>query len=248
MNTISSENSLLLFKNNKNKTNIFIDELTLKEDYLYLFRDIQNILDSNVPLNTFTKLWKDACDDACLRVRQKVRASIRHDYEDAQQDIERVANKFRGNAGEMFAEAFFTMGLGSEYFNGSSYLPVDPQNERFIDATCEMPDGITGCIQIKNYDIKKVDRETFIKSAAEDRLRIRDFNGEIGKYIETPRQFIFSFTDAENLLLNEYKGITVFLGPSWIDSKKIQGDYRSNVKPRSSMFKQIADEIEKFTL
>lgn len=243
--TVSSKQSLVLFKHNRNSSNIFADgvrsiQLILKEDYASLFSKMHSLLSSGIEYTSFVDLWKKLCAEACKQLESKISS-----YADGNQDdIKRVSTKFRGNLGEIFAEAFFSSGLASEYFDGSTYEPVDPDNERFFDAKVKMHDGVEACIQIKNYAIADVDKETFWKAAAEDRYQLDEIGeSETIVYLSSPRQFIFSFTETKKIFIEDHIGIVAFLGPKYIDSKKIQGDIKQHIIARANMFKSIADEI-----
>ena len=162
---------------------------------------------------------------------------------------EKVVMKFRGNCGEILAEAFFSSGLASEYVDGSTYIPVDPSNERFVDADVKSAtDGLPIGVQVKNYGNALVKSEIFNKAAAEDIFRLR-IDGmvrseDVISYLSAPRQIIFSFTPAEKFLIENNSKVVLFLGPDFINKKKLHGDVSKNVPARWRMFEQIAKEIK----
>ena len=252
--TVSSEKSLILFDQNRSSSNIHhINDgigtrLLLKENYFNVFNTLAERLKSDQYVS-FVTLWHKICNDECKVVRKKLRDLIINDYEDAGEDIEKVVMKFRGNLGEIFAEMFFTNHL-SRYVDGNQYQPVDPDNERFIDATSVSPsDGLPIGIQVKNYDTEFVRKETFDKAAAEDcywlRVDNKIENKDLETYLSSPHQFIFSFTDAIDLFKTSHAAVVGFIGPKDIDDAKLHGDYKMKIPSRWKSFKDIANEISK---
>lgn len=260
MQTISSANSLILFKNNRNKSNIFINngqniELILKENYENVFRNIENDLKSNKEYVSFVKLWHKHCNIECKNVFRKIKKLIKEKHNANEPNIDDQINlityKFRGNLGEIFAEAFFKNGLANEICDGTTYAPVDPNKERYVDADAmSNSTGLQMGIQIKNYNDELVAKKVFDKAGTEDSLRIRTdkFLNKEDKltYISSPHQIILSFTDALDLFIDTYKDIVVFLGPRYIDSKNLQGNLKLRIPPKIFFFKKIADEIKNF--
>ena len=252
MKTISSNKSLILFEQNRSTSNIHHindgigTKLLLKDNYFNVFNTLAEELKTKQYVS-FVKLWHKVCDKECSVVRAKLRALILNDYEDAEPDIEAVVKKFRGNLGEIFAEAFFTNNL-SQLVDGSSYKPVDPANERFIDATSTSTvDGLPIGIQVKNYNVVLVHKETFDKAAAEDcywlrvdkKIKPEDFSA----YLASPHQIIFSFTDTKDKFKESHADVVIFLGPQYIDNAKLQGNMKMKILARWQFFKKIADEI-----
>lgn len=254
MKTVSSEKSLVLFDQNRSSSNIHhVNEgigtrLLLKENYANVFNTLSESLKS-AQYVSFVKLWRNVCNEECGAVKEKLKKLIMNDYEDAAPDIERVVMKFRGNLGEIFAELFFTNRL-SQFVDGDDYRPVDPGNERFIDATSTSPiDGLPIGIQVKNYDVELVHKETFDKSAAEDcywlRIDRKIEKKDIETYLSSPHQVIFSFTDAKDLFKTSHADVVMFLGPQYIDKARLHGDYKMKIPSRWKLFKDVADEISK---
>ena len=253
MKTISSDKSLILFEQNRSTSNIHHindgvgTKFLLKENYFNVFNTLVEELKTKQYMS-FVKLWHKVCDKECNAVRTKLRDLILHDYEDAESDINKVVMKFRGNLGEIFAEAFFTNNL-SQFVDGSSYEPVDPTNERFIDAiSTSTVDGLPIGIQVKNYNAELVHKETFDKAAAEDCYWLRvdkkiKFE-DVATYLSSPHQVIFSFTDTQELFKESHAAVIIFLGPWYIDSVNLQGNVKMKIPARWQLFKKIADEIE----
>lgn len=252
MKTISSDKSLVLFDQNRSSSNIHHindgigTKLLLKDNYFNVFNTLAEELKTKQYVS-FVKLWHKVCDKECSIVKAKLRALILNDYEDAEPDIEAVVKKFRGNLGEIFAEMFFTNNM-FQLVDGSSYEPVDPTNERFIDATSvSTADGLPIGIQVKNYNVELVKKETFDKAAAEDsywlrvdkKIKPEDFSA----YLSSPHQLILSFTDTQSLFKTSHADVVMFLGPKDIDNAKIQGDIKHKFPSKWQLFKKIADEI-----
>ena len=254
MKTILSQKSLVLWQQNKNKTNIYVNggndiRLFLKDNYLNVFKTIEaELADFSNCYSSFVKLWHKVCKDECNNVRNAVKSLIIHDYEDAQSDIEKVVMKFRGNLGEIFAEAFFSSNLMSDICDGTTYDVVDPDNERFVDAdVISNSTGMKIGVQVKNYDMSLVSKETFDKALAEDLMRIRIDkaipNDRLLQYLSFPHQLIFSFTDANDLHIKSNANAVIFIGPKDIDSKNIQGNAKKHIAPNLRMFEKICNEI-----
>ena len=262
MKTISHPTeSLILWDSNRNKSNIHNDgktemKLFLKESYLRVFSTMSNELaDKTKQLVSLCKLWHKVVEDECKAVRKSCHTLILHDYEEAEDDIQRVeddiqraVDKFRGNLGEIFAEALFTSGYGVDICDPSSYTPVDPKHERFSDADALAPDGLPIGVQIKNYNVSSVPHEVFVKAAAEDRLRIAEGRipqNQVLEYLSQPRQVILSFTDTIDIFKKDdtLKKVVVFLGPKYIESKHLHGDPELGTPANWRFFKKIADEI-----
>lgn len=251
MQTVSSLKSLILFDQNRSDSNVFsldgVDDVRLfcKPHYENLFSGLAEELKTK-QYTSFVKLWHKLCDSECEALRGRLAAALPDKNRDG---ADRVTAKFRGNCGEIFAEAFFLNGLASEYVDGSTYRPVDPTNERFIDADVKSAaDGLPMGVQVKNYASALVKGEIFNKAAAEDMFRLR-IDGivrpeDFAAYLSTPRQIIFSFTSAEKFLIENNSRVVLFLGPDFIDRKKLHGDVSKNVPARWRMFEQIAEEIK----
>lgn len=248
MKTISSQKSLILFDQNRSDSNIYalngVDDIRVfvKPFYESLFAVLAEELKTK-QYTSFVKLWHRLCDVKCAELLAKIESLASKD------DAEKVVMKFRGNCGEILAEAFFRSGLASEYVDGSTYVPVDPSNERFVDADVKSAtDGLPVGVQVKNYGKALVKGEIFNKAAAEDTFRLRIDcivrPEDVGSYLSSPRQIIFSFTPAEKFLIENNSRVVLFLGPDFIDRKKLHGDVVKNVPARWRMFERIAEEIK----
>ena len=70
---------------------------------------------------------------------------------------------------------------------------------------------------------------------------------DILEFLKSPCQYIISMTDVKNdILTDRYLSSVVFLGPKWLDMKKIQGSVKTGENAKWKMFEQIADEIDSF--
>lgn len=251
MQTISSENSLLTWKHTngwgKHGANLqgVVSEDFLKADYLNVFQRLQEYAKSESNKMEFIKAWQIVCEDACTAVKEKLHSITNS----ANSDI--IVLKFRGNLGEIMAEKILNL-LGSVMdIQSGSYKTVDPENEMFIDAQAvhiadELPIGI----QVKNYSvhpgrINPVSWEIFAKSMAMTTYWLQDSKlikaEDYEKFLSIPRQYIFSFTPVSyDIIATNYKHSVRFIGPDEIE--------KLGLKNKAYLFKQIVDEIEKFTL
>lgn len=256
MKTISSDKSLVFWKQNANRANIFVNggtdmRLFLKHNYLNVFSHLRDELtDKTKRYASVITLWHKTCDDECNIVRSEIKALLADKVEKIDEDIEKVVVKFRGNLGEIFTEAMFKANLFSELCAGISYEPIDPDNERFVDGNANS--SVTGLpigIQVKNYSIKNlVPKEVFNKALAEDMMRLRLDNlipaDKITDYLSAPHQMILSFTDAEDLFVSSNAAAIIFIGPKDIDGKKLQGDMKRKLPANWLFFDKICKEIE----
>lgn len=254
MKTISSSKSLIYFDQNRNSSNIFGNgvediRLLLKQHYYNVFYNLY-ILFSEGPRNKFIPAWQKVIDDEIFLVENTIKKYIGdmvdYDEKDIDDIIKRVTNKFRGNLGEILVE-YLAVNGELDCCKGNTYVPVDPDNEEYTDATViskvtRLPMGI----QIKNYSKELISREIFDKarSTADKFVRkaIEDKNEKI-EYLSSPHQVIISFTDARAMLEDDFNDSVIFLGPRAIEKIKLQGDKRT--KPKSLYFKEIAEEIDK---
>lgn len=104
MQTVSHpENSLILWRNTVNRSNVFGDgqtdmELLLAEDYLEVFENVCGILKSNVRQVSFCKLWQKTAEAECIAVRRTYRrtATAGTKGPEAEESVQRIVDKFRG--------------------------------------------------------------------------------------------------------------------------------------------------------
>ena len=251
MTTISSSaRSLLLWKHNINGSQIHEmciggDRLFLKSHFSALFRRVASALKEKIHVS-FVDVWQKECDSACKDVFHAV---AKHgDFKS--ENITLIVNKFRGNCGEILVEMFALNGI-LDFIDLGSYAPVDPENEQFVDAEA-LRNGLPIGIQVKNYGKGNlVGSEVLTKAAAMSDLwlrhdrRIKD--EDVQDFLKSPCQYVISMTDVKSDQLTErYLSSVVFLGPKWIDAKKIQGSVISGENAKWKMFDQVADEIDSF--
>ena len=154
--TIIGNNSLLLWKRNSNKSNIFpngnpeLDNI-VKSHALKLWERSLNELPSKVPNARLSK-WQDFCYDEASSLCKDVKSYCvsTQDTCPDEESLIKVRNKFIGNQFEIFINNYFLLGLGSKYIDLGSYTPVDPTNEFGADAYATL-DGMPIGIQMKNH-------------------------------------------------------------------------------------------------
>lgn len=195
------------------------------------------------------KLWQKLCHEQRIALENALKLKLSK-LKNTDDNIRCVADKFLGNAGEILAEALFKAGLFSDIIDGSTYEPVDPQHERFIDATADSAsDGLPIGIQVKNYICTKVKKETFDKLSAEDSKWLREDKripeDKIQLFLASPHMMIFSMTEAENdLSVDSSRNSVMFIGPKDIDRLHLQGSAVNRKSlTRWKLFNDIAAEI-----
>lgn len=246
--------SLILWDRNENLSNIYLsqvggDKLFLKPFYIEVFkRCADSLKDSRV--GSFVELWVKTCNEACEKVFMSIAAKIDHDEAgEWKPRVERVESKFRGNLGEMLVELMAENGL-LDFIKPGTYEPVDPTNEEFVDATAKR-NGLPVGIQVKNYNTyHKVDDVVFIKAAAMSDLWIRRDGivkeENLKEFMSSPCQYIISTSDPCKAMLEEnFRKSVVFLGPKWLESKKIQGSAKTGESAKWKMFEEAAEELDK---
>ena len=241
--------NLVAWKRNENTSNIYVsaiggDEMFLKPYYVSVFKECANTL-KNTKANSFVEnVWQPICDDACRSVHKAVSDACRSNGIDADiSSIERVVNKFRGNLGEILVEMLADNGL-LDFIKPGTYDPVDPTREEFFDATAKRNGMLVG-IQVKNYSkFNKVGLEVFLKAAAQSDLWMRrDKMPNLD--VTSPCQYIISTSEAESCLAERFNGSVVFLGPKWLDSKRITGSSKTKESAKWMMFAEVAEFVEK---
>ena len=240
---------LVAWKRNENTSNIYVsavggDEMFLKPYYVSVFKECANML-KNTKANSFVEnVWQPICDDACKSVHKAVSDACRSNGIDVDiSSIERVVNKFRGNLGEILVEMLADNGL-LDFIKPGTYDPVDPTREEFFDATAKRNGMLVG-IQVKNYSkFNKVGLEVFLKAAAQSDLWMRrDKMPNLD--VTSPCQYIISTSEAESCLAERFNGSVVFLGPKWLDSKRITGSSKTKESAKWMMFAEVAEFVEK---
>ncbi len=226
----------------------------LKEVYLAFFRSLASWSEHGPGTEFLSRKnggrWHDLLNETCREVYNKVYAFSKDpDLARKEVNVKKVVNKFRGNVGEIMAEAIFLKFPSNFNIAFGSYVPVDPSQEEFVDAEAlDAGDSLPVGIQVKNYSLNEenhfvpVKRETFDKAQAmttrwlQDKKRIPE--DRIVEFLKKPRQIIFSFTNVDKddfKLLEDTKCSVVFKGPRDI------ADLRLETKP--FVFKEIVDEI-----
>ena len=235
--------NLVSWKRNENMSNIYVsaiggDEMFLKPYYVAVFENCANILKSK-KVNSFVEnVWQPICDDACKSVHNAVSNACRSADISS---IDRVVNKFRGNLGEMLVEMLAENGL-LDFIKPGTYDPVDPTREEFFDATAKRNGMLVG-IQVKNYSkFNKVGLEVFLKAAAQSDLWLR--RDQIPNLdMTSPCQYVISTSEASLGLEERFKGSVVFLGPKWLDSKRITGSTKTKESAKWMMFAEVANAV-----
>ena len=213
--------------------------------HMKVFAGVASALKSK-HVNKLMPLWQDALSSAETELRELVTgAVINHSSNDGER-ANRVVNKFRGNCGEIFAEKFFKSGLGSDVCKPESYVPVDPNHEEGIDATAvSCVSNMKIGIQVKNFAKSKVGLETF-RTAGDESDKLSHALENVEQFVDflrCPSQVIFSFTEAEDVIVKDYEKRVRFLGPSYIESKGICGK-KGDSCGNWTFFQDIVDEID----
>ena len=239
---------LVSWKRNENMSNIYVstvggDEMFLKPHYAAVFEDCANLL-KNAKVNSFVEnVWQPICDGACNDVRTAVSRVANADIS----AIDRVVAKFRGNLGEMLVEMLAENGL-LDFIKPGTYDPVDPTREEFFDATAKRNGMLVG-IQVKNYSkFNKVGLEVFLKAAAQSDLWLRRdemCKSCLEEFTSSPCQYVISTSEASLGLEERFKGSVVFLGPKWLDSKRITGSTKTKESAKWMMFAEVANAVNK---
>ena len=239
---------LVSWKRNENMSNIYVsavggDEMFLKPHYAAVFEDCANLL-KNAKVNSFVEnVWQPICDGACSDVRTAVSRVANADIS----AIDRVVAKFRGNLGEMLVEMLAENGL-LDFIKPGTYDPVDPTREEFFDATAKRNGMLVG-IQVKNYSkFNKVGLEVFLKAAAQSDLWLRRdemCKSCLEEFTSSPCQYVISTSAASLGLEERFKGSVVFLGPKWLDSKRITGSTKTKESAKWMMFAEVANAVNK---
>ena len=235
---------LVSWKRNENMSNIYAstvggDEMFLKPHYAAVFEDCANLL-KNAKFNSFVEnVWQPICDGACSDVRTAVSRVANADIS----AIDRVVAKFRGNLGEMLVEMLAENGL-LDFIKPGTYDPVDPTREEFFDATAKRNGMLVG-IQVKNYSkFNKVGLDVFLKAAAQSDLWLR--RDQLPNLdMTSPCQYVISTSEASLGLEERFKGSVVFLGPKWLDSKRITGSTKTKESAKWMMFAEVANAVNK---
>ena len=228
MKTLTGKHSLLLWKQNSNMTNILLaagDETGddfIKSHIKAFFEELKHRFETKKAYS-FCYEWQKLNKTFYKGLAKEIKDFFKCDDFSA----ERVANKVRGNIGEIFAELFFT-NCGNKWFSSSTYEPVDPTNERFTDASAMDILGKVKCgIQVKNYT-GEIPSDVFKNAIAEFGFAMISLPAELLEfYRDKKRQFIFSFTKEKfSPNMEAYKSIVEFIGPEEIDKELKDNNFR----------------------
>lgn len=228
MKTLTGKHSLLLWKQNSNMTNILlsVSDVTaddfIKSHIKMFFEELRHRFESKKAYS-FCYEWQKLSEAFYKGLIKEIKSFFKCDDFSAK----RVSDKVRGNIGEIFAELFFT-NCGNKWFASATYEPVDPTNERFIDALAMDLLGKVKCgIQVKNYT-GEIPSDVFWKAGVEDNLAIRKLSAELREfYLKKKRQFIFSFTEEKfSPNMEDYKLFVEMIGPKEIDRELKDNDFR----------------------
>lgn len=228
MKTLTGKHSLLLWKQNSNMTNILlaVSDVTaddfIKSYIKMFFEELKHRFETKKAYS-FCYEWQKLSEVFYKGLVKEIKSFFKCDDFSAK----RVSDKVRGNIGEIFAELFFT-NCGNKWFLSTTYEPVDPTNERFIDASAMDLLGKVKCgIQVKNYT-GEIPSEVFWKAGVEDRIAIATTPVELLEfYLKKKRQFIFSFTEEKfSPNMEAYKLYVDVIGPKEIDKELKDNNFR----------------------
>ena len=228
MKTLTGKHSLLLWKQNSNMTNILLaagDETGddfIKSHIKVFFEELKHRFETKKAYS-FCYEWQKLNKTFYKGLAKEIKDFFKCDDFSA----ERVANKVKGNIGEIFAELFF-INCGNKWFLSSTYEPVDPTNERFTDASAMDILGKVKCgIQVKNYT-GEIPSDVFKNAIAEFAFAMVNLPIELLEfYRNKKRQFIFSFTKEKfSPNMEAYKSIVEFIGPREIDRELKDNNFR----------------------
>lgn len=256
MKTINSSNSLIYWEQNENLSGISAARGYLKEDYLSFFQQIKKCINKG-GRQEFIKSWHSVLNKYCssspksivyakVNVLSKDKNSARR-----AENVMKVVNKFRGNVGEIMAEAILVKFPTEFDIIGDTYTPVDPTHEEYVDAEAlSVVDQLPVGIQVKDYTMQgkelynPVRRKTFDKAQVMTirwvQCQRRIPEDKIIQYLSRPRQIIFSFTEVNKddyQLIDQTSGAVQFKGPK--DIKKLK------LEQKSYIFDEIIDAISR---
>lgn len=214
--TVVSEKNLLNWEQNRNGVPLYencnettLQNLSRKAYKCFFISLLKQFRDSN--RFSFTDDWVRYCDKAVKQISKYLVKNFNLSEENA----DRVAHKFRGNVGEIVAEYIFTE--LDTHIDRSTYKPVDPENERFLDAKAKAKDGIQVNIQVKNYH-GEIDKEPFLKLAMEGMIYLYDNKKKASEFLSRRRSLLLSFTDKKYTPFEkDYAKVVETVGPGEID-------------------------------
>lgn len=216
-----TQSKLYAWEQNRNMQNVFKTE-NLENYILQHYKDFWSgfkVKVSSRDLVSFTKAWVQYCD----KYWNILHRSLKNEKVCTDEQANKIANKFRGNVGEILAEYILTE-FGS-YIDKTTYDPVDPSNERFVDAFAQSKDGVDVNIQVKNFS-GELDYLAFYKLAMEGLVYLYKNPDKSERFLKRPRQVLLTFTNTV-FSKNEadYRLVVNVIGPSEIDSFFSNKDY-----------------------
>lgn len=245
---------LVTWKRNENMSNIYVssiggDPLILKPFFTAVFEDCASLLKAAKMSSFVHDVWDPICTRQCDAARDCIsQALVKNGFQADSSAVDRVIRKFRGNLGEMLVEMLAENGI-LDFIKPGTYETVDPTHEEFYDARA-VRNGLPVGIQVKNYSkYNYVDEEVFLKAAAQSDLWLRKDRvvsqaEDIAEFISTPCQYIISTSEPKNpQCLDWFKGSVVFLGPKWLDSKRLTGSSKTGESSKWRMFDDVAKMI-----
>ena len=233
-------NTLTTWNSVSNKSNIGPDvkELKIWDDKIKSLAKeaFEYMLErSKEGLSSVTKAWILVCTAKCNELVAFIKVQRPNASEE---NINKVAHKFRGNIGEIFAEALV---LGNYLANedvACVYIPIDALHEDKTDASTysSTNPNILMNIQVKNWAEIKPGLDIIMYLEAMDNLnrkRYRKENPEWKNRLETEiewdsraRQILISATDWDDkakMAMNDptkhHKDIVALVGPKEIDRR-----------------------------
>lgn len=236
--TIKSEKNLLNWEQNRNGVPLWenvneaeLGDLTKKVYKCFFIFFLR--LSKNKNYISFTDEWVKGCSKAVKSITSYLKTA----YNLSEENAQRIAHKFRGNVGEIVAEYIFTE--LDMHIDRTTYKPVDPENERFLDATAKAKDGIQMFIQVKNYS-GEVNKEPFLKLAMEERLYEVNNKKKLAEFNSRKRSLLLTFTDKKYTPFEkDYAKIVETIGPSEID--KLLKDRETRIDMFSAILKNIGE-------
>lgn len=234
--TIKSEKNLLNWEQNRNGVSLWenvneteLGDLTKKVYKCFFIFFLK--LSKNKNYISFTGEWVKGCSKAVKSITKYLKAS----YNLSEENAQRIAHKFRGNVGEIVAEYIFTE--LDTHIDRATYKPVDPENERFLDATAKAKDDIQMLIQVKNYS-GEVNKEPFLKLAMEAMIYLYNNKKKAAEFLSRKRALLLTFTDKKYTPFEkDYAKIVETIGPGEIDK------LLRNQETRIDMFSVILRNI-----
>lgn len=224
-------NTLTTWNSVSNKSNIGPDvkELKIWDDKIKSLAKeaFEYMLErSKEGLSSVTKAWILVCTVKCKELDAFIKTQRPNASEE---NINKVAHKFRGNIGEIFAEALV---LGNYLANedvACVYIPIDALHEDRTDALTYSSTNpkLPMNIQVKNWAEIKPGFEIIERLEAAYALNIFELPEELSKeYKSIPRQILISTTDWDDkakMAINDptkhHKDIVTLVGPKEIDRR-----------------------------